>query len=964
MKITKLLMACMLTAFSAQAVESERIYLSGTEATDAVKWDFKLERGRGAGAWKTIDVPSCWELQGFGKYEYLKVSQNRGFYKTTFALPDSSKGQRTLIFFEGVLCQAEVKVNGQSAGPVHQGGFYRFSYDITELVKPTGNVLEVTVQKMCDNIAVDKTHRGDYWNFSGIYRPVYLKTVPKEYIDWFAVHGDMDGHFALDVYPKHTKQVDGIRATVKDLKGNVVGSPIQTSLEAGAEKISLSGQFDDVKLWSDEFPNLYQVDVELLAGDKTVHRESDRFGFRRFENKPGKGFFLNGKRVILKGAARHCFWPETGRTMTEEVDRKDVELIKNVLNMNFVRCVHYAPDERFLDLCDEIGLLASSELTGWHTRMPTEPGRALVKELVAKDVNHPSVIQWHNGNHSGSNPDLIDEYHLWDPQDRLVIRNESKNYKTVPDVERFKEKAIDTRYYPDFTSFSERLAPGKVNTVIPNEVLHALYDGGGGAALSDYYRAIRASGAGGGVTIWALIDEAVSRSDKKGKLDGNGNAALDGIIGPYRELEGSAYTCREIFSPIQFQEGEFTADFDGTLAVTNEYVMTTLDQVQFEWELLTYPGPLDAAAKAIVLAKGSVKGPNVAPGATGLLKLDLPAEQEKAHVLHVRAVNKAGTEVISKTWPLMTRSELIKYAFKGDSKSSVSGKGYQLTSGDAQFNFNPKSGQLKTITLGGKMMTFKNGPQLVWSISTGEEVENSASGVDVVALKALGQKVNEPVKDEFDSPWTVQSLDMSDWIANCSSKKGQHIVESKDPAGKGFFRWTICANSTLKLDYSYDLPKGLYGYAGIGFDLADKSVKSKRWLGAGPTRVWKNRLHGPELGLWENNYNDGIPGLVWDLPAFKGNFKDVCWATFQTPEGKLVAGLADTDLYLGVLKPKNGSKPKRALWSYPADGGLFVFNAISPVGAKWRDSREAGPSSASNVIDKPISGTVFIRVAK
>jgi len=944
----------LLAAIGVQAVESEAIYLSGTEADDAVEWDFKLEKGRGSGKWTKINVPSCWELQGFGKYEYLKAEvDNKGFYKTNFSLPESSKGKRVLIFFEGALSQAEVQVNGQSAGESFQGGFYRFSYDITDLVEPKNNLLEVTVHKKCDNEGVEKTLRGDYWNFGGIFRPVYLKIVPQEYIDWFAVHGDMDGSFALDVYPKHIEQVNLVRATVKDLKGTVIGSPIESKITLGQEKVQLSGQFENVKLWSDEYPNLYRVEVELIADGQTIHKESDRFGFRRFENRPGEGFFLNGKRVVLKGAARHCFWPDSGRTLSEEIDRKDVELMKNFLNMNFVRCVHYPPDERFLDLCDEIGLMASSELTGWHSRMPTEPGRSLVKALVAKDVNHPSIVQWHNGNHAGSNPDLIDEYRVWDPQNRLVIRNEGKVYKEVPDIQRFKEHAIDSRYYPDYAKLSARLADGKVNTVQPHETLHALYDGGGGAALHTYYRALRDSGAGGGITIWALVDECVKRTDKNGVLDGSGNRAPDGLVGPYRELEGSAYSCREIFSPIQFQEQDLTGGFDGRLTVTNEYVSTPLNQISFEWELIRYAKPFEATQPRVI-AKGVQSGPQVEAGTTGTLELILPAEIQHAHALQVRALNSGGTEVISKTWPLKSRQVLLQEMFSLPET---------LSPNAVVFQFDPNNGMLQSVSLGGQAMSFKNGPQLVWSVSTGAEVENNESGVDVAALKALGDKVTAPEKDQYDSPWIVQTLDMSDWVSTRSKSGGLQVVESKDPSGKGFFRWTVMPNSILKLDYAYDLPKGLYGYAGIGFDLADESVQSKRWLGGGPTRVWKNRTHGPEFGLWENDYNDGIPGQQWDLPAFKGNFKDVCWADFQTRQGSLAVGLSVPESYLGVLRPKNGKSPRRALWSYPDKGGLFIFNAISPVGAKWRDSREAGPDSASNLIGNGISGAVFFRVA-
>lgn len=950
--------------------ESERHYLSGTGSDDTVDWEFRLEHGRGSGEWTTIPVPSNWELQGFGDYEYISVTQNRGFYRTSFDRPAGSDDQRVLLFFDGVLAQAHVKLNGQSLGDAHQGGYYRFSYDITKLLKPTGNKLEVTVQKMADDPALDKTHRGDFWNFSGIHRPVYLEVVPQEYIDWFAVHGDMDGSFALDVYPAHAKEADTIRATVMDLAGNRIGKSITSSLSKSQEKVSLATSFDNVKLWSDEFPNLYQVEVELLDGDTVLHSKTDRFGFRRFENVPGKGFFLNGKRFIIKGAARQEFWPDTGKTLTEEIDRKDVELMKNFLNMNFARSAHVDPTERFLDLCDELGILVATELNGWVSPMPTEHGKRLIKALVKKDANHACLVQWNNGNHVGSNPELIPEYAKWDPQNRMVIRNEGKKYPRVPGIETFGDEAIDARYYPDWDMTTERLALGKKNTFMPNEALHALYDGGGGAALHDYYRAIRSSENGGGLVLWALIDEGIVRTDVAGwqepqtTIDKQGNRAPDGIVGPYRELEGSAYTFREVFSPIQFSQEVLEQNFKGKLEMVNEYVFTPLDLVTFEWELLSYPEAGVANSEPKVLASGSLKGPKIQPSESGTLDLKLPNSRKKADALRVRSIGHNGAEVISKTWTLKSREEILAETFLAGTNSNVQGNEFQYLSGDSSFSFNPQNGMLTSATYKGKSLTFKDGPQLVWSVSKGPEVENNEESIDVNALKALGEKVTSPEVDVFDSPWTMQSLDMSDWTPTVSIQNGQQTIESKSPDGKGYFRWTILPNATLKLDYSYELPKGLYGYAGIAFDLEDTSVQSKQWLGAGPARVWKNRLHGPEFGLWQNAYNDGIPGEVWNLPAFKGIFKDVVWASIQTKTGTLTAGLADEEDFLGILKPKNGFNPRRALWSYPPEGGLFIFEAISPVGAKWRDSREAGPTSASNKLEGPISGTVYFQISE
>ena len=134
----------LLTAWVVQAQETERQYLSGTGLGNTVTWQFRVSEGHNSGRWSKIEVPSQWELQGFGEYTYGRwykkagvknPSMEEGTYKRSFRVPRNWQGQNVRLWFGGVMTDTEVFVNGQSAGPVHQGGFYRFSYDVTDLLK-------------------------------------------------------------------------------------------------------------------------------------------------------------------------------------------------------------------------------------------------------------------------------------------------------------------------------------------------------------------------------------------------------------------------------------------------------------------------------------------------------------------------------------------------------------------------------------------------------------------------------------------------------------------------------------------------------------------------------------------------------------------------------------------------------------------------------------------------------------
>src|SRR5882762_4821915 len=165
---------------------TEKMWLSGTGNDHTVDWPFYCTEGRQSGKWTTIPVPSNWELQGFGKYNYgldkdSVRGHEKGLYKYNFQAPAGWKGRNVNIVFDGSMTDTEVKINGKSAGGVHQGSFYRFKYDISGLLRyGKSNLLEVTVAKESANRSVNMAERHcDFWIFGGIFRPVYLEASPR-----------------------------------------------------------------------------------------------------------------------------------------------------------------------------------------------------------------------------------------------------------------------------------------------------------------------------------------------------------------------------------------------------------------------------------------------------------------------------------------------------------------------------------------------------------------------------------------------------------------------------------------------------------------------------------------------------------------------------------------------------------------------------------------------------------------
>jgi len=682
----------------ATAQETIRQYLSGTDGEHMVRWDFICYDGRNSGVWTNIAVPSCWELQGFGKFRYgledKPYTTIHADYRHRFNVPAAWQGRRIFLVFEGVMTDAGVKVNGVSAGSVHQGAFYRFKYDVTPLLKIGGeNLLEVSVSDKSANASVNAAERyADFWVFGGIFRPVWLQAESAQFVDRVAIDARADGTFTLEYYLGGEGQADGVEVTLLDARGKPIGKPFSVPVATGRVSTKLSAP----ALWTAETPALYTAVVRLKQGATALHELKQRFGFRTIEVVPGKGLLVNGQRVRLRGICHHVAWPTLGRSSSARIAALDVDLIQD-MNMNAVRMSHYPPDEELLNLCDEKGLYVLDELTGWQHKYDTEVGRQHVREMITRDVNHPSIIVWDNGNEGGWNTNLDADFGELDPQHRAVNHPWAK----------FGD--IDDRHYPDYQSLVNGLRGSAV--YMPTEFLHGLYDGGHGAGLDDYWNAMLGSKVSAGGFLWVFADEGVVRNDLNNEIDVKGNWAPDGIMGPYRQKEASYYTVKQIWSPVQLPDA-LPADFDGTLQVKNRYEFTSLAQCRFSWQLRRF----GSAIGFETIAKGEISSPQVAPGESGQLKLELPADWKKAEALAVAVSNPQGHELWTWVWPLQPNRE---FAPAGAPVASTSvGDRLLFKNGGIEVVIGAGTGQLLSVKVGGKDFSLTSGPlaSAKWSL--------------------------------------------------------------------------------------------------------------------------------------------------------------------------------------------------------------------------------------------------------
>ncbi|MCK9343726.1 MAG: glycoside hydrolase family 2, partial [Massilibacteroides sp.] len=777
------------------AQQTQRVYLSGKGCDDKVEWDFFCTQGQNSGHWDKIGVPSNWELEGFGSYNYGHDTNKQdevGLYRTHFNVAESWKNKAIQLVFEGSMTDTEVKVNGHQAGAIHQGSFYCFKRDISKFVHyGKENLLEVKVSKMSSNSTVNSAERVcDFWVFGGIFRPVYLEVSPKIHISSTVFDAQCDGRLKADIYINKPIKDASVSLEIRDQANQLVGTCESPMSNEHQSMIEVEGRLANIKPWSTEYPHLYQAKVLLKQHGKVLHRLTQKIGFRTIEVRPQDGIYLNSKKIRIKGVDRHCAWPEGGRTTSKAISLRDAQLIKD-MNINAVRMSHYPPDKHFLDACDSLGLMVLDELTAWSTPpYDTKVGTILVNEMLRFDVNHPCIIMWDNGNEGGFNYAFDPMFPAYDLQKREVLHPWGWSAR----------KSINTVHYVSYneglkTMFSAR------DLFMPTECLHGLYDGGLGAGLDDYWTLMNRLPNAAGIFLWVFADEGVVRTDKNDSIDTAGNFGADGIVGPHREKEGSYFTIKNIWSPIQLNPFYITPAWNQVCEVENRYTFTNLNTCHLTYELLQVK---DLNTPLSVVAKGSQVFPDIPPNAAQPMFLDLPEIWKKADILKLDIYDYKGHKLTTWTYDIQQPEAVAKQVLPLQEqalKGRLEGDCMVWKNDRLRIKVSTVDGLLKEVTVEGKKVPLSKGPLLINPEKTGAKPE-VIIGSDQETL-------------------TVRYLDQKKLLFS--------------------FTWSMNQAGVLTLDYSYNC-SGEMAMEGITFNYPEKKVRGCKLLARGPYRVYKNRL--------------------------------------------------------------------------------------------------------------------------
>lgn len=944
-------LALMLAAGPASAQQTQIQYLSGTDKDNTVSWQFSVSSGNNAGIATTIPVPSCWPCQGFGTFSYTQNTGSgmtgnnaeTGFYTNTFSVPSAWAGKEVFLVFEGVLTDTSASINGHSVGATHQGGYYEFRYDVTPyvVVGANTNVLQVTVRKFSANASVESAEEGnvDYWIFGGIYRPVYLEAKPAAYIDYVAANPLANGNITNSVFLGGITTNYIVQAFVTDTNNVRLGNVFSNSISAGATNVVLSASLPTPNAWSAETPTLYNLIVQLVTTNGVlVHSVTNQIGFRTVTFVANRGFFINGKKVTMRGVCHHEEWPTTGRTSSDAQNSNDVAMIKD-MNFNAVRESHYPENKTFLQECNRQGLYILEEMDSYQSDIDITDGAQHIYEMIRRDVNDPCIIAWDNGNEAswssgstlasldGGNAGSTNYYALYDVQNRLVVRPGSGGtFMNLLD-----------NHYPSYSTFTNNLGAG-LTAYSCTEILHAIFDGGGGMSLQEYWDAERTAPNGVGMFVWSWDDEGIVRVDQGGIMDVRGDSAPDGIVGPYREKEASYFTYKAIYSPVQIGAPN-PATFTGTLAVSNRFDFTDLSQCTFDWQLGWYFDATDptnnfstnalTGGLLVALDSGSFSSSSLAPGSgtgtAGSLALPaFPSTWTNYDALRLTATDPFGRNIYTWTWPLHTSTQIrdrILGRVSASAPAIIAGTGASeiiVTNGPRVFHFSKTTGVLNSLTVSNQSVSFNTGPTLVagsgWGVTS---ITNYFDGTNYIIL------VND--------------------ITNAANG----------------FQWTLRPDGWLKLSYRYTLT-GSQSYMGITFNYPSNNVTSMNWLGQGPYRVYKNRLAGQEVFTHTKSFNfawtgqstnysasHGTPSTSqWTYPEFEGYHGRLYWAALNTIEQPITVVTPSSNLYFRLLTPPS-TDIGNVNPAYPS-GTISFLDGITPIGDKFEAASATGPAGQLN----------------
>ena len=849
-------------------------------------------------AWDEIEVPSNWEMKGYGTPLYTNVTYpflNKppfiqaqkgyttekepnpvGSYRREFTLPEGWAGQEVFLHFDGVYSAFYVWVNGKQVG-YSQGSNNDAEFNISRYVRKGTNTLAVEVYKWSDGSYLEDQ---DMFRLAGIHRDVYLMARPKGHIDDIRTESVFNGDLSEVTLRTTVEASARVQVSLYDEEGHPVGEGTEITVEAP-------------KLWSAEKPYLYTV--RLAVYDKAGKLQECTFfkhGFRQVEFRNNK-LYINGVLTYLKGADRHDIHPVHGKAVPVESMVEDILLMKRY-NLNAVRTSHYPNDPKMYALYDYYGLYivdeADQECHGNQT-LSNEPswGPAYVDRavrMVRRDRLHPSVLFWSLGNESGKGCNIVAERDAIKALDSRPVHYEGQN--EVAD--------IDSRMYPSLELMEQLDRNGNDKPFFLCEYAHAMGNAIGN--LAEYWdyienKSVRMIGG----CIWDWVDQAIVMPGAKdgklyfggsfGDMPNDNDFCCNGIVTADRRVTAKLQQVKKVYQYVKIRRVDPVSPDGLCLELENRYTAYHLNEMQLHYTYLS---------EGLLVAEGSGDLPAAAPWERCTVQLPAPPEAAGDLTLQVELSLKEGT----------------RWCPRGHVVASAE---FVLQEAKSRLALAPENpfGPLKVYLEEGRFLCARNEAisvrfdrargTLLSLCLDGMEVLHGMGGPVFNGYRYISNDAARFVIDGKDELTTVQPR-LTGFRFSATDDHLKVEVETE----VGTLVYDVHAAGYVDVDARFRPGKD-YTLPRVGLRmLLNPAYEYLSWYGRGPMENYRDRKDCAFLGIYENTV-DGMTEPYVRTQSM-GERTDTRWLTFRTQEGQTVTFTAngtfdfsalhytDEDLYL------------------------------------------------------------------